>query len=114
MERRQSDVRDFVCSRDSAPWSGQMHAPAKIGSAQAHHHRRRVWRCLPVTWPKADLQKIPDHWRFAGSRQSPLSGGPRLAVTEEVVVTQIAEGVRHPCVERNPGLDELAEPVDAR
>lgn len=34
-----------------------------------------------MTWPKADLQKIPEHWRFVGSRQSPLSGGPRLAVT---------------------------------
>jgi CRISPR-associated endonuclease Cas1 len=41
----------------------------------------REWRFLPVMWPKADLKKIPDHWRFAGSRQSPLSGGPRLAVT---------------------------------
>jgi CRISPR-associated endonuclease Cas1 len=41
----------------------------------------REWRNIPVTWPKADLPKIPDHWRFAGSRQSPLSGGPRLAVT---------------------------------
>ncbi|MGA2336750.1 MAG: CRISPR-associated endonuclease Cas1 [Terriglobales bacterium] len=41
----------------------------------------REWRDLPVTWPKADLQKIPVHWRSVGSRQSPLSGGPRLAVT---------------------------------
>jgi hypothetical protein len=41
----------------------------------------REWRYIPVTWPKADLRKIPDHWRFAGSRQSPLTGGPRLAVT---------------------------------
>ena len=41
----------------------------------------REWRWIPVTWPKADLAKIPDHWRLAGSRQSPLSGGPRLAVT---------------------------------
>src|SRR6266567_1875759 len=41
----------------------------------------REWRDLPVTWPKLDLQKIPDHWRFVGSRQSPLTGGPRLAVT---------------------------------
>jgi CRISPR-associated endonuclease Cas1 len=39
------------------------------------------WRDLPVTWPKADLQKIPEHWKFVGSRKSPLSGGPRLAVT---------------------------------
>jgi CRISPR-associated endonuclease Cas1 len=41
----------------------------------------REWRNLPVTWPKADLRKIPDHWRSVGSRQSPLTGGPRLAVT---------------------------------
>jgi CRISPR/Cas system-associated endonuclease Cas1 len=41
----------------------------------------REWRDIPVTWPKADLPKIPEHWRFVGSRQSPLSGGPRLAVT---------------------------------
>ncbi len=41
----------------------------------------REWRDIPVTWPKADLPKIPDHWRFAGNRQSPLTGGPRLAVT---------------------------------
>lgn len=41
----------------------------------------REWRDIPVSWPKADLPKIPEHWRFIGSRQSPLSGGPRLAVT---------------------------------
>jgi CRISPR-associated endonuclease Cas1 len=41
----------------------------------------REWRFLPIMWPKADGRRIPDHWRFAGSRQSPLSGGPRLAVT---------------------------------
>ncbi|MFZ2002575.1 MAG: CRISPR-associated endonuclease Cas1 [Candidatus Sulfotelmatobacter sp.] len=41
----------------------------------------REWREFPVAWPKADLQKIPRHWRFVGSRQSPLTGGPRLAVT---------------------------------
>jgi CRISPR-associated endonuclease Cas1 len=41
----------------------------------------REWRDLPVSWPKADLQKIPDRWRFVGGRQSPLTGGPRLAVT---------------------------------
>ena len=38
-------------------------------------------RNIPVLWPKADLQRIPEHWRTVGSRQSPLSGGPRLAIT---------------------------------
>jgi CRISPR-associated endonuclease Cas1 len=40
-----------------------------------------AWRNVPVLWPKADLRRIPDHWRTVGSRHSPLSGGPRLAVT---------------------------------
>jgi CRISPR-associated endonuclease Cas1 len=64
----------------------------KLGSAESFDSIRnleanaassyfREWRDLPVTWPKADLQKIPDHWRSVGSRQSPLTGGPRLAVT---------------------------------
>ncbi len=40
-----------------------------------------VLRNVPVLWPKGDLPRTPDHWRTVGSRQSPLSGGPRLAVT---------------------------------
>jgi CRISPR/Cas system-associated endonuclease Cas1 len=38
-------------------------------------------RDIPVLWPKADLAFIPEHWRTVGSRQSPLTGAPRLAVT---------------------------------
>ncbi len=38
-------------------------------------------RNVPVLWPKAELARIPGHWRTVGSRHSPLSGGPRLAVT---------------------------------
>ena len=40
-----------------------------------------AWRNVPVLWPKADSRKVPDHWRTVSSRHSPLSGGPRLAVT---------------------------------
>jgi CRISPR-associated endonuclease Cas1 len=53
----------------------------RIVEANAAAAYFREWRLLPVMWPKADLKKIPDHWRFSGSRQSPLTGGPRLAVT---------------------------------
>lgn len=38
-------------------------------------------RDVPVLWPKADLARIPRRWLTVGSRHSPLSGGPRLAVT---------------------------------
>jgi CRISPR-associated endonuclease Cas1 len=49
--------------------------------AQAAVSYFAAWRNIPVLWPKADLPHIPSHWREVGSRQSPLSGGPRLAVT---------------------------------
>jgi CRISPR-associated endonuclease Cas1 len=53
----------------------------RILEANAAASYFREWRDLPVSWPKADLRKIPEHWLSVGSRQSPLTGGPRLAVT---------------------------------
>jgi hypothetical protein len=38
------------------------------------------WRSLPVMFPKADLARVPKHWRTFGSRISPLTGSPRLSV----------------------------------
>ena len=38
-------------------------------------------RDVRVLWSKADLRRIPQHWCVVGARQSPLSGGPRLAIT---------------------------------
>ncbi len=38
-------------------------------------------RDVRVLWPKADVRRVPEHWRTVGTRQSPLSGGPRLAIT---------------------------------
>jgi CRISPR-associated endonuclease Cas1 len=40
-----------------------------------------AFRNVAILWPKADLSRIPEHWGTVGSRHSPLSGGPRLAVT---------------------------------
>jgi CRISPR-associated endonuclease Cas1 len=39
-----------------------------------------AWKALPVTFPKRDIPKVPDHWRRFDSRKSPLSGSQRLAV----------------------------------
>jgi CRISPR-associated endonuclease Cas1 len=40
-----------------------------------------AWHDLPINFPKKDLRRVPDHWRSFGSRQSPLSGSPRLAAS---------------------------------
>jgi len=39
-----------------------------------------AWRDVPILWPKSDLRRVPDHWHTFGTRASPLTGGPRLAV----------------------------------
>jgi CRISPR-associated endonuclease Cas1 len=39
-----------------------------------------AWRSLPISFPKKDEQRVPDHWRVFGARMSPLTSSPRLAV----------------------------------
>jgi CRISPR-associated endonuclease Cas1 len=39
-----------------------------------------AWHELPVNFSPADLRRVPDHWRTFGSRFSPLTRSPRLAV----------------------------------
>ena len=40
----------------------------------------RAWHELPVAFPQADLRSVPEHWRIFGSRLSPLTKSPRLAI----------------------------------
>jgi hypothetical protein len=49
--------------------------------AQAAATYWAAWRALPVSFPKKDLPRIPAHWCTFGTRISPLTGSPRLAVT---------------------------------
>ncbi|HTT19584.1 MAG TPA: CRISPR-associated endonuclease Cas1 [Candidatus Sulfotelmatobacter sp.] len=39
-----------------------------------------AWRALPVVFPTKDQPRVPAHWRAFGTRVSPLTGSPRLAV----------------------------------
>lgn len=40
----------------------------------------RVWHTLVLQYPRSDSERIPEHWRVFGSRISPLTKSPRLAV----------------------------------
>jgi CRISPR-associated endonuclease Cas1 len=40
----------------------------------------RAWHELPVAFPQADSRRVPEHWLTFGSRLSPLTRSPRLAV----------------------------------
>jgi CRISPR-associated endonuclease Cas1 len=39
-----------------------------------------AWRDLSINFPRNDLPRVPDHWQKFGTRISPLTGSPRLAV----------------------------------
>jgi CRISPR-associated endonuclease Cas1 len=39
-----------------------------------------MWRNLPINFPTKDKSRVPEHWRTFGTRVSPLTGSPRLAV----------------------------------
>jgi CRISPR-associated endonuclease Cas1 len=41
----------------------------------------RSWQSLPVSFSQADHQSLPEHWLTVGERHSPLSSGPRVAVS---------------------------------
>ena len=39
-----------------------------------------AWRNVLVDFPTKDLGRVPEHWRTFGTRESPLTASPRLAV----------------------------------
>jgi CRISPR-associated endonuclease Cas1 len=39
-----------------------------------------AWNGVPLRWAKADVSRIPDHWKHFGTRTSPLTRSPRLSV----------------------------------
>jgi CRISPR-associated endonuclease Cas1 len=56
-------------------------AGVRLIEAQAAHAYWSAWRTLPVNFPKKELPRVPEHWLSFGTRISPLTGSPRLAVT---------------------------------
>lgn len=39
-----------------------------------------AWRTLPIRFPRQEESRLPAHWLVFGTRVSPLTGSPRLAV----------------------------------
>jgi len=68
-----SDFRSMLSSADSIADIRQLESQA----AQAYWS---AWYRLSVNSPTADLRRVPEHWRTFGTRKSPITGSPRLAV----------------------------------
>jgi CRISPR-associated endonuclease Cas1 len=75
-----SEIADAICR-----WRGELpnaSTPARILhiEGRAANSYWSAWRQLSINFPKKDEQRLPDHWRVFGTRFSPLTGSPRLAV----------------------------------
>jgi len=52
----------------------------RLLEASAAYAYWSAWHNIPITFSKVDLRRVPVHWLTFGSRVSPLSASPRLAV----------------------------------
>jgi CRISPR-associated endonuclease Cas1 len=73
------------CAGTIARFASELSAAASLSSirlieAQAASEYWATWRTVPIIFPKKDIARVPDHWHRFGSRISPLTGSPRLAV----------------------------------
>ena len=72
---------ELSSSRNSSCEDASRNLGIRVLEAHAAIAYFAAFRSVPVLWPRAECKRIPDHWLVVGSRHSPLSGGPRLAVT---------------------------------
>ena len=68
-----ASVRDALSTAETIP-------AIRLLEAQAGLAYWSAWRAVPLIYPKNDLRRVPEHWRTFGTRVSPLTGSPRLAV----------------------------------
>jgi CRISPR-associated endonuclease Cas1 len=80
-----------------------------------------AWSSLELRWARADLPRVPDHWRTFGGRASPLTGNPRLAANPANTIINYLYGLleaggRLSClaIGMDPGLGVLHTDLRAR
>jgi CRISPR-associated endonuclease Cas1 len=54
-----------------------------------------AFRDVPVSFPKQHLPRVPEHWRTFGTRSSPLTGSPRLAVNPPNAILNYLYAIVH-------------------
>lgn len=75
-----STVQPIIELADQAAAAAETANALLICEASAASAYWSAWSQVPITFGRRDAALIPGHWRMFGTRSSPLSGGPRLAV----------------------------------
>jgi len=68
-------IADHVAAVDDA----QTVETLRLWESRAAYAYWSAWRNIPITFPKRDLYRVPQHWQRFEARVSPLTGSPRLA-----------------------------------
>jgi CRISPR-associated endonuclease Cas1 len=77
---RDSVTADTIARAHSGVKTAETIPSIRQLEAQAAYVYWSAWRNVFVAFPKNDLRRVPGHWLSFGSRHSPLTGSPRLAV----------------------------------
>ena len=77
---RNSAAADTIARARSGVETAEMIPSIRQLESQAAYAYWSAWRNVAIAFPKNDLRRVPAHWRSFGSRHSPLTGSPRLAV----------------------------------
>jgi CRISPR-associated endonuclease Cas1 len=72
-------ARTIATFRASLESAGSIQETRQLES-QAAQAYWSAWRDLPLNFPTTDLNRVPQHWKTFGTRKSPITGSPRLAV----------------------------------
>jgi CRISPR-associated endonuclease Cas1 len=77
---RASEIADTIRRHRSELAEAETPDAVRLVESTAASAYWSAWHTLPVTFPRKDAPRVPEHWRTFGARVSPLTGSPRLAV----------------------------------
>jgi CRISPR-associated endonuclease Cas1 len=77
---RDSTIAETIASNRFALTTATTIQTIRQLESQAAQAYWLAWRDLPINFPTAHHPRVPEHWRIFGTRKSPITESPRLAV----------------------------------
>jgi len=75
-----SDTANAIAGFRSSIEHAQTPDALRVVESRAASAYWSAWRAVPVMYPTKDMNRVPAHWQTFGTRISPLTNSPRLAV----------------------------------
>ena len=77
---QQSDVANLIAHLREQLADAENLDRVRYLEAEAARNYWGAWSEVPILFPRKDAKRLPMHWLRFGSRHSPITGGPRLAI----------------------------------